>query len=653
MEVLVHHHRTDGHAIDGSKASVLHIDGNGNLGVVHRGKAHEDGVVLAAILSGAGLATSLYTGQYGPYGTTGGATRAARHCGPHPLHHLLVVGAVDARVAARGVERIEGVVFNLLHDVGGDEVATVGNGGTEVGYLQGGGRDFALANGDTDDGQTVPRAAVGFVVGLGVGDKAALLTGEVGAELVAKALGHHVVFPHREGLLRRAVLAVANHAEESPAEVGVARGGDGGYQGERRAVAVAPYVQALVVEAVGTGEGWVVGMNNILLQEGEGLGRLEGGAWGIGPLDGAVEERLAVVQTEALVVLAALTANHQVGVEGGRRDHAEDFARRGFNGHDGPYLVLHKPFAQHLQVDVEPQGEVLARHRGAVEFAILVVALHPSVGIAQQHLHTLFPTQVLLVRLLDALLAHIVAANVVVVGFNLLFRHLADVAQGMACGVVGVLADGASLDVEARKLEELFLKDATLLGRELRHEGLMRVFGVAGVHPRVAHILHALLKLLHGDTQRATQVERVELRHLAGHEGDVVGRLVEDEQLAIAVVDGAPRGVLYLVEESVAVGIALVVVGQQLQIDQTQQIDHHDGNGREGHHVFPFLKGIIFSQGSMGLRVGLTLLQSLDSQHADHAEQCAADDTQQQLQRRGQGEEGNGEEQCMVEEHAQ
>ena len=127
-------------------------------------------------------------------------------------------------------------------------------------------------------------------------------------------------------------------------------------------MAVAPYVQALVVEAVGAGEGGVVGMNNIFLQEGEGLGRLEGGSRGIGPLDGAVEERLAVVQTEALVVLAALTANHQVGVEGGRRDHAEDFARRGFNGHDGPDLVLHEPFAQHLQVDVESQGEVLARY---------------------------------------------------------------------------------------------------------------------------------------------------------------------------------------------------------------------------------------------------------------------------------------------------
>ena len=127
------------------------------------------------------------------------------------------------------------------------------------------------------------------------------------------------------------------------------------------------------------------------------------------------------------------------------------------------------------------------------------MALHPAVGVAQQHFHPFHAAQVLLIRFLNALLAHIVAADVVIVGFNLLLRHLANVAQGMTGRGVAVLADGATLDVEARELEKLLLEDAALLGRELRHEGLKGVFGVARITSRVPHLLHPLDELLGSD----------------------------------------------------------------------------------------------------------------------------------------------------------
>ena len=66
-----------------------------------------------------------------------------------------------------------------------------------------------------------------------------------------------------------------------------------------------------------------------------------------------------------------------------------------------------------LQVDIDAQSKVFARHGATVEPAVHVTALYPSVGIAQQNLHTLFPTQLLLIILLHALLADVIAKLVI------------------------------------------------------------------------------------------------------------------------------------------------------------------------------------------------------------------------------------------------
>jgi len=340
------------------------------------------------------------------------------------------------------------------------------------------------------------------------------------------------------------------------------------------------------------------GIGGRLLEERHRLCRLEGGAGRVSALYGPVEQRFLFVLLQQGVVSAPLSSDELVRVEGGRRHHAENLARLGFDGHDAPDFVLHQPFAQHLQVDVDAQFQVLPGHGRAVEPSVHVMPLYASVGIAQQDFHALLAAQVLFVAFLDALLADVVAAAIVVVFLNVSARHLPDVSQGMSGGVVGILPYGSPLYAESGEFEEFFLEDAAFLGRELCHEHLLRIARVAGILAPVLHVGHEPVELFAGDVQRAAEVGRVKVAHFARHEGDVVGRLVEHQQLAVAVVDGAARRILHLVEEGVVVGILLIFVRQQLQVYQANQIDEHNEGSRPSNHELPFFEFIILSHAS-------------------------------------------------------
>ena len=82
MKILLHDESAKGHAVVGTPSTVLDIDGNGNLRVVHRGKAHEDGMVATAVLCRTGLTAGheVVTGQ--------GVTGAAGGRGTHAGHHI-------------------------------------------------------------------------------------------------------------------------------------------------------------------------------------------------------------------------------------------------------------------------------------------------------------------------------------------------------------------------------------------------------------------------------------------------------------------------------------------------------------------------------------------------------------------------------------
>ena len=83
-EVFLHDESADGDAVLGAEAAVLYIYGDGNLGMVHGGEAHEDGVVLPTVLGGAGLAAD---GEgHGAEGMAG----ASEHGGAHACYYPVV-----------------------------------------------------------------------------------------------------------------------------------------------------------------------------------------------------------------------------------------------------------------------------------------------------------------------------------------------------------------------------------------------------------------------------------------------------------------------------------------------------------------------------------------------------------------------------------
>ena len=335
--------------------------------------------------------------------------------------------------------------------------------------------------------------------------------------------------------------------------------------------------------------------DDTLVEEDEPLCGLEGRARRIGGHQRPVVERFVFVAIQLQVVLAPFAPHQHRGVVGGARDHGQHLARRGLDGHDGTYLVLHQLLAIGLQLDVDRELQVLTRYGGHVVAAILIPTLDAAVGIAQENLHPLFATQHLLVRPLDTQVARVVAPLVVVVALDVAGRHLADVAQHIGRHGVSILAQHAVLDEEAGESVELLLQAAIILGRELCHESLGRIGGVSGIEPRVLHVLHALVELLAGDTQRAAEVERIEGTHLAHNHHHVVGRLVEHQQLAGAVVDEASRGILGLFQEGIAVGILLVIVVEYLQRKEAHDVDTGYRQHDAPDYIFAFGQLIIFS----------------------------------------------------------
>ena len=217
-----------------------------------------------------------------------------------------------------------------------------------------------------------------------------------------------------------------------------------------------------------------------------------------------------------------------------------------------PLLSLEQALAQGLQLKVDAQRQVLARHGRAVEAPVLVAALYAPVCVAQQYLHAFLPPELFLVLALHAELAYVVARLVVVVFVDVGLRHLGHVAYDVGGVRVLVLADAALLHVEAGEAEYLLLEAAELPVGNLAHEQLLGVTGVPGVLRAVLDGGHARVELLAGDANRAAELGRVEPpARLVHHHHDVVGRLVVDHEPALAVGDDAARGIVYTLKEGV------------------------------------------------------------------------------------------------------
>ena len=84
INILFHDEPANGYAIRCSPATILYIDGNGNLRLIHRGKAHEYGVVVATVLS----STRLTTSHKVVLGQLMASTTSSR--GAHTLYYIVI-----------------------------------------------------------------------------------------------------------------------------------------------------------------------------------------------------------------------------------------------------------------------------------------------------------------------------------------------------------------------------------------------------------------------------------------------------------------------------------------------------------------------------------------------------------------------------------
>ena len=81
---------------------------------------------------------------------------------------------------------------------------------------------------------------------------------------------------------------------------------------------------------------------------------------------------------------------------------------------------------------------------------------------------------------------------------------------------------------------------------------------------------------------------------LIHHHHNVVGRLIEYQQFAVAVGDITTRREIHLLQEGIRVGALLIVITGNLERKETDDIDHYDDNSHRTDDIFPFSKIVFF-----------------------------------------------------------
>ena len=224
MQILFNHQSSDGNTEVGTETTVLHIYGNSDLRFVHRCEAHEHRVVATAVLGRTGLTAD------NDVATVQVLTGTTQYRSTHTLYDIFVGRTIGHGEMLLGELLLQRFILYLAHHMRRDEIAAVGNGGTQVGDLQRRERYLTLTDGDTDHTQSAPPFRQILVVIFGIRNHTTFLTGQVDAEGIAEAHALHIVAPGIHRLLHILVLlSVTQHVVETPAEIAVARGTDGGY----------------------------------------------------------------------------------------------------------------------------------------------------------------------------------------------------------------------------------------------------------------------------------------------------------------------------------------------------------------------------------------------------------------------------------------
>ena len=179
------------------------------------------------------------------------------------------------------------------------------------------------------------------------------------------------------------------------------------------------------------------------------------------------------------------------------------------------------------------------------------------------------------------------------VGFYIFRTDFADVSKQVSRIGIVVLANASLLNVEARKAEKLLLETAELLGRELAQKDLLCIGTVAWIALAVFYLFHSSLVPFASYVEAFTKVQCINAHLLIHDDHHIIGRLVIDKQLAISVGNRTSSRILDALKESIGVGTYLEVFAEQLQGEETNQIDNDDDRCCATNHVFTLLKLIV------------------------------------------------------------
>ena len=220
--------------------------------------------------------------------------------------------------------------------------------------------------------------------------------------------------------------------------------------------------------------------------------------------------------------------------------------------------------------------------------------LNASTSITQQDLHTLDSSQFFLITAFHSLLADGIARVVIVIVVHLFLRHFCHITQDVGTMICGITPNGAFTNVKAMKTEHFLLKDTILLCRDLWHEKLLGIGGIARILVAILDECHAFVKLLPCDANSVTEVKCVEVLDLTHDDHNVIGRLIECQQLSIAVINDTTCGEDDIVEESIVVSTGLVFSIRKLQKSQTDDIAKNNDQGYTGKYKLTIFVNVVF-----------------------------------------------------------
>ena len=189
--------------------------------------------------------------------------------------------------------------------------------------------------------------------------------------------------------------------------------------------------------------------------------------------------------------------------------------------------------------------------------------------------------------------------------------------------IVLILTDTTPLDIETGEAEHLLLEDTEILVTELRQEQLLGKTRIARILRTVLDGCHPAVELFPCDIQGITQIKGIQvILRLIHHHHDVISRLIEHQQFAIAIGDIPTRREIHLLQKGIRVGTFLVIITSNLERKKTDDINNHDDNGHRSDDIFPFSKIVFFLHFLRTLSIAIISANVRRELAPAHANQC-------------------------------